>query len=259
MTASPSIEVLQKIARNAGKKILSIIPSEGIKTKEGRGNFATAADFASEKEIIGSIEKYFPTHSVLSEETRSDIKDARSIEHLWIVDPIDGTNNFRYKRAYSAISIAYAHKGKVELAAVYDPYRDELFFAQKDRGSYLNDNIITVSVEKNIEQATIATDNCSNHQGTRKNLEILLSIPETPWSLLKGAAVLTLCEVASGRVDLYFHLALKPWDLAAALLIVEEAGGVAKTFTQQSAHFLEPTIVAGNSQVVEDFFKKANI
>lgn len=255
MEMDKRFEVLVQAASDAGKAILKIRPSEGVITKEGRANIVTAADLASEKVLMDAIHIHFPDDKILSEETVSDVTGPTTSEHLWVIDPIDGTNNFRYGRNYSAISIGYIEKGVIRLAAVYDPFNGELFTARRDKGAFLNEKRIQIGSQDDLRQATVATDNSYYHEGTRHNLELVLKIPETPWCMLRGSAVLTMCDVAAGRIDLYFHTSLKPWDNAAAFLIAGEAGAEILSLQGDRPDFLSDNVVMGNKKLVNQFLQ----
>lgn len=249
------LDTLNLAIKNAAAAIQKVSAQSGIVEKKGRGNFVTAVDVASEKAIIETIKKYHPSDTILSEETASDIvyDSIPAIPHLWIADPIDGTNNLRFDRNYSAISLAYAHHGVVQFGIAHDPFRDETFFAHKGKGAYLNDKPIHVGSEANLEKAIIGTDNSYKPTGTRRNLEIILKLPVTPWTLMKGASVNSMCDVATGRIDLYFQTCVKPWDNAAAFLIVEEAGGVVRGFDGNPVPFWTNSPIAGNATLVKQF------
>lgn len=257
--------LIRQAALTAGKIIKSSDPSEGIVQKEGRGNFVTAADFASEKIIIDLITQYFPEDTILSEETESNIQDlpaARqgilAVDQLWVIDPIDGTNNFRFGRNYSCVSIGYVEKGIVLLGAVYNPFVDELFFAEKGKGGSVNHKKIAVSRQADIHEAVVATDNSYFPEIGERHLHMLLAIQPTPFIMMKGSAALALCEVAAGKMDLYFHTNIKPWDSAGAYLIVEEAGGSIKSFEGHSTPFTSPEIIVGNETLIHEFLNIIN-
>lgn len=248
-------DVLQRAVRAAGEVVRKARPNTHVIEKEGRTNIVTGADIASEKVIIEMIRKNFPHDKILSEETVSDIRNPLEIDALWVIDPLDGTNNFRYQRNYSAISIGYVEKGVIQLGAAYDPYRDELFYARRGKGSFLNGKIIRTGNLKDLSKATIATDNFYHPEDTRHNLELFLKLNPTPWILVKGCAVLTMCDVAAGRIDLYFHNFLKPWDNAAAFLIAEEAGATVKGIHGEDITFLSENAVIGNKNLVGQFLQ----
>jgi len=247
------VELIKDLARAGGAAIRATAPAQGVVTKEGRGNLVTAADRASERAILQLLAEHFSQDAVLSEESHPEVGDPANTAHLWVIDPLDGTSNFRSGRQHAAVSVAYVAAGVVRTGAVYDPFRDELFFAARDRGACLNGEPIRVGNSRHLPTATVATDNCYDPAGTRRNLEICLRIQPSPWILIRGSAVLALCDVACGRVDLYFHTALKPWDNAAAFLIVREAGGRVAGLEGGDVDFWAAEAVAGNADLVEQY------
>ncbi|MCX8009400.1 MAG: hypothetical protein N3A54_06945, partial [Patescibacteria group bacterium] len=169
--------LIKDMAKKAGEAITRISPSPAQRlTKEGRNNYVTMADKTSEQIIFSMIREYFPYDQVFSEETTSsiDLATVETIEHLWIIDPIDGTVNYQYDRKYSAISIAYAHYGMVTCGIVYDPYRNEEFFAIRGGGSTRNGVNISVSATTDIHDFTLITDNAYDPALIRKHLETVL-------------------------------------------------------------------------------------
>lgn len=255
------LNVLLSAVKAGGKAAKSVVPSSGIIPKEGRGNFVTAGDLASEKAVLKIIKKHFPKDAILSEEIESKLSsnDLLALERLWVLDPIDGTNNFRNQRHFSCVSLGYIEKGVIKAGAIYDFYHDELFHAVKGRGAYLNNQPISVGTQKDFTQATIATDNSYVPEETKYNLELLLKINPVPFILMRGSAALMMCEIASGRTDLFFQTVLKPWDNAAGFLIIEEAGGIVKGLKGEKINFLSPAVVVGNREFVNQFVKKINI
>lgn len=248
-------EVIRESVLRAGEAVLKARPTEGIITKEGRGNYVTAADLASEKIIIGAIQKNFPDHSILSEETESHLGDLLLIDHLWVIDPIDGTSNFRYGRDYSGISVGYVEKGVPQVGFIYNPFRNEFFHAERGKGAFVNDRQIEVSAETDLAKATVITGNSYEPKITRSNLEMLLKIPQTPWVLIRGSAVLEYCDIAAGRADLFAHQAVKPWDNAAAFVILQEAGAVIKGLNGEDVNFTASSLVTGNKTLVDQFLE----
>ncbi len=250
-----NLESIKAGIREAGAAVLKTAPTEGLTLKEGRLNYVTAADLASEKILKDTIQKNFPGHLILSEETESDIADIMSVDHLWVMDPIDGTSNFKNGREYAGISVGYVEKGVPIAGFIYDPFRDQLFHAVKDEGAYLNGNQIHVAQNNDLGKATLLTDNSYDPNGTRMNLETVLKLPQTPWVMMRGSAVLAYCDVAAGRADIYAHQFLKPWDNAAGFIIVKEAGGVIKDFDGNDAKFTDSRVVSGNNQLVSQFIE----
>lgn len=246
-------ELAKRAARAGGTALLSVVPDAGIIAKEGRGNFVTAGDLASEKAIMDLIRKYFPNDQILSEETASDITNLLEVPKLWVIDPIDGTNNFRHDRNYSAVSVGYVEKGVSKIGAVYDPFRDELFFAETGKGATVNEKPLQVSDLDDLTMGTVPADNSYDPNGTKSNMELFLKISPSPWLLIKGSAVLGICDVAARRTDLYFQTSLKPWDNAAAMLIAEESGATLSNLKGEKPNFLSPDMIIGNKQIVNQF------
>mgnify|MGYP001567658677 FL=1 len=249
-----NIEAIREGVLQAGEAVRKAKPAEGIIAKEeGRLNFVTAADLESERIIKKIIQRHFPDHLILSEETESDIEDILAVEHLWVIDPIDGTSNFRYERDYFGISVGYVEKGEPQLGFIYNPSRDELFQAQKGKGAFLNGIPIHVGGQTDLAKATVYTDNSYDPDGMRSNLEMLLKVNPTPWILIRGSAVLAYCDIAAGRADIYAHQFLKPWDNAAGFVIAKEAGAVIKGMNGEDIDFLSPRAVVGNEILVSQF------
>lgn len=239
-------------AARAGGQALRTSSSSWVQKKEGYGNVVTEADRASEQAIVALIASSFPRDEVLTEESPPRHGDLHRAPCLWVIDPLDGTNNFRCGRLYYGVSVAYVENGEPVAGAVYDPVRDEVYFAEKDRGAFLNGVSIHVGQQQALAGAAVATDNGYELAATRRNMELFLRLERCPWLLVRGSAVLGMCEVACGRTDLYFHTALQPWDNAAAFLIVREAGGVACLFDGTPAHFSTSSVITGNAAIVHE-------
>jgi myo-inositol-1(or 4)-monophosphatase len=252
---SNDLKVLISAVKAGGKAARSVVPSSGIIPKEGRANFVTAGDFASEKAVKQTIKKHFPKDVILSEETESKLSDKEllNLDRLWVLDPIDGTNNFRNNRYYSCVSLGFVEKGTVKAGAVYDFYHDELFTAEKGKGAFLNNKPISIGKQKKLSEATIATDSSYFPKETRRILDLLIQIDPLPFVLMRGSGALMMCEVASGRTDLYYQTFLKPWDNPAGFLITEEAGGKVTGLKGEKITFLSPTAIVGNKELVKQF------
>lgn len=248
--------LIRTAVTQAGSLVLTKHSDEGIVEKEGRGNMVTAADYISESTMIDLIQAHFPGDRILSEEKEGKWDDVLTWDRVWVMDPLDGTNNFRYERNYSAVSLGYIEKGHIKLGAAYDPFRGELFYAELGNGSFVGDKRLQVTGESDLAKAVVATDNSYDPVGTRRNLELVLKLKSTPWTMLKGSAVLQIAEVAAGRMDLYFQTCLKPWDNAAALLFVSEAGGIVRGLSGEEIPFTSPEIVVGNSALVNEFIQQ---
>lgn len=250
-----NLESIKTGIKEAGVAVLNTAPSAGLTEKEGRLNYVTAADLASERILKETIQKNFPNHLILSEETESDIKDPLTVEHLWVIDPIDGTSNFRYGREYAGISVGYVEMGEPTAGFIYDPFRDQLFHAVKGEGAYLDEAKIHVSDTADLGKATLLTDNSYEPNGTKRNLQLVANLPQNPWVLMRGSAVLAYGDVAAGRADIYVHQFFKPWDNAAGFVIAKEAGAVIKRFNGEDGTFLDSSLVIGNQALVNQFLE----
>jgi myo-inositol-1(or 4)-monophosphatase len=193
----------------------------------------------------------------MSEESAPDTDPAAG--RLWVIDPLDGTNNHRVGRNYAAVSVAYVEHGAAVAAAVYDPYRDELYAATAGGGATRNGRPLRLTTGRPLAAAAILTDNGYDPAVTRFNLGLYLRLDPSPWVLVRGSAVLGLCDVAGGRADLYFHTALKPWDVAAAALVVREAGGVMTAFDGRPAGLTDSAAVAGPADLVSEFLRQVGL
>jgi len=252
-----NFDAIKKAVLKAGEAVLKARPTDGIITKdEGRLNFVTGADLESERILKEAITKNFPDHSILSEETESSLEDLLSVNYLWVIDPVDGTSNFRYERDYSGISVGLVEKGELKLGFIYNPFRDEFFYAEKGKGSFLNGNTIHVDNKTDLAKATVMSDNSYNPSGTKSNLKMLLKLNPTPWVLMRGSAVLAYADIAAGRADIYAHQFLKPWDNAAGFLIAKEAGAVIKGLKGEDVNFTASSLVVGNEILVKQFLEQ---
>src|SRR5215210_3571030 len=180
----------------------------------------TEADIACEKLIIEHIRSRYPQHNILAEESGADSSGS---PFTWVIDPIDGTANYAADLAASCVSIAVVENDETVLGAVYNPFRDEMYTAEKGRGAFINDVPIRVG-----QQTALGTSLCCFDLGYNEKIavEVLHLVaflrPRIRTMRMLGSAVLGLCHVAAGRYDLFLHPMLSPWDLAAGLLLVQE-------------------------------------
>ena len=180
-------------------------------SKKGPNDFVTKTDKHVEKILIEELSKTKKNYSFLTEET--GVINNKDKENIWIIDPIDGTNNFLHGIPHFAISIALKSKEELVSALIFDPIKDEMFFAEKDKGAFLNNQRLRVSKKNSLDDCLFA----SNHEGLKfSDLNMRCS----------GSAALDLAYVASGRLDGYFQNTINLWDIAAGILLVQEAGGL---------------------------------
>ena len=214
---------------------------------KGIDNIVTDVDKKSEDIIIKKILSCFPDHSILSEE-RSPIY-SHSI-YKWIIDPIDGTSNFAHSFPFFSVSIALEKEGEVVMGVVYDPMRDELFYAQKGSGAYLNNRKIRVSKIKKLSKGFLATGFSYGKKGKVRNLTNFKNFLLQSLAVRRaGSAALDLCYVGCGRFDGFWELDLHPWDSAAGMLIVTESEGRVTKFDGSPFSPYEKEILATNNLI----------
>jgi len=250
-----AINIAIKAARNAGQLITRQLPRrDSIPVMEkAKHDFATEVDRLAEKEIQRDLKRSFPDHAFLGEESGQ----TGNSRFVWVVDPLDGTSNFIHGFPHFSISIALLDRGEPMLGVVYDPLRDEIFAAEKGSGALLNDRRLRVGQRKDLDGALLVTGfpprerhNIDAHLAmTRDVLEKAEDIRRT------GSAALDLAYVACGRFDAYFEGGLKPWDIAAGVLLVREAGGVCSDFKGGNDFMERGDIVAGNMHIAADLRK----
>jgi len=244
----PMLNVAVKAARAAGSIInRAALDVERLQvTSKGVNDFVTEVDQAAEQAVIEILLTAYPGHAILAEESGRQ-HGAKHSEYLWIIDPLDGTTNFIHGLPVYAVSIALAFRGKVEQAVVYDPSRNDLFFASKGRGAFVNDRRLRVSKRIRMGEALIGTgfpfrkgDNLARYL---KMMEAVMS--QCAGLRRPGAAALDLCYVAAGWYDGFFETGLSPWDVAAGSLMITEAGGLIGNFTGESDFLYQREVVAG--------------
>ena len=242
------------IALAAGKIVKNYYGKAKSFDKSGSMNFVTEADLAADKFIKDAIKKQFPTHQILSEE--DEIHELKNVSDLWILDPLDGTTNFKYQIPFFAVSIAYLKNGKVFSGAVYDPVYEELFWAERDKGAYLNQKKLLIDNSISLNKTVIGTDGSYETGTFNEKLNILEKLNKYTGTVrILGSAVLDMTYVAVGRINLYFHDSLEAWDMAAASLIVEEAGGIVKQVNGKPLDLFEKNAVATSPKLLKEFLK----
>jgi myo-inositol-1(or 4)-monophosphatase len=227
----PMLNIAVRAARNAGDIIVrhsTRIDALTISTKE-RNDFVSEVDRQAEDEIIAIIRKAYPEHGILAEESG---QHGRSDEFLWIVDPLDGTTNFLHGFPQFAVSIGLQHKGRLEQGVIYDPMRQELFTASRGVGAFLDNRRIRVSKQTGLKGALLGTGFPYKEQ---RHLDAYLGmfkalLADSAGIRRPGSAALDLAYVAAGRFDGFWEFGLNPWDMAAGVLLVREAGGLVGDF-----------------------------
>jgi myo-inositol-1(or 4)-monophosphatase len=252
----PLLNIATKAARRAGDIImrgLDRLDTVTI-TEKQPNDFVTDVDQRAEQTIINIIRQSYPNHGILAEESgNSETSD----DYLWIIDPLDGTRNFIHGLPHFCVSIAVKFKGRIEIGLVYDPVRQEIFTASRGEGAKLNDRRIRVSDRTELNGAFLATGFPARTQSNSdKQLTILKTLNQESVDLRQpGSAALDLAYVAAGRFDGYWEFDLCPWDIAAGILLVKEAGGLVTDIQGQEDYFNNGSVVAANAKLIKKMFR----
>ena len=248
----PMLNIAIKAARAAGSIInRAALDLEVLKVGvKGPNDFVSEVDRAAEDVIIRTVLEAYPGHGILAEESGRE-HGAKNSEYVWIIDPLDGTTNFLHGFPVYCVSIALAYRGQVQQAVVYDPTRNDLFFASKGRGAFLNDRRLRVSKRTRLSDALIGTGfPFRKGDNFKRYVKMFEEVMQSCAGLRRpGAAALDLCYVAAGYYDGFFETGLQPWDAAAGSLMITEAGGLIGNFTGESDFLYQREAVAGNPKV----------
>ena len=246
------LNVAIKAARAAGAIInRGALDVESVRVSQKQANdFVTEVDQASEKAIIDILLGAYPGHAIWAEES-GRTHGAQDSEHVWIIDPLDGTTNFIHGFPVYCVSIALAVKGKVEQAVIYDPTRNDLFTATRGRGAYMNERRLRVAKRIRLQECLISTGFPFRAEDNFNHYLLMMGevMKRTAGLRRPGAAALDLAYVAAGFSDGFFETGLQPWDVAAGSLLVTEAGGLIGNFTGDSDFLEQKECVAANPRI----------
>jgi myo-inositol-1(or 4)-monophosphatase len=247
----PAVTIAARAARSAGNVILRYMNRiDGLNVVEKQQmDFVSEVDKLAEAEIIKELRRAYPEHAILAEESGAMGKGPLT----WVIDPLDGTHNYLRGIPHFSVSIALLEKGVPIHGVVFDPLRDELYTASKGDGAYINDRRMRVSKRENLDGAMLATGfpfRQREHLGAQ--LDITRALLGHAEDLRRsGSAALDLAYVAAGRFDGYFEIGLKPWDMAAGVLLVREAGGRVSDFAGRDGIPASGNLIAGNLHVAK--------
>jgi myo-inositol-1(or 4)-monophosphatase len=245
-------------ARDAGRILQSYLGRVSVATK-GDIDLVTEADLASERLIIERIRSYYPRHSILAEESGASSADSAGFnksEWKWIIDPLDGTTNYAHGYPCFCISIALERSGNIEIAVVYDPSRDELFAAERGRGVTLNDRAVKVSDIEDLNSAMLCTGFPYNVRERPNFAKDFANFTMHAQAVRRdGSAALDLAYVACGRFDGFWEDGLNPWDVAAGVLLIEEAGGLVTNFEGERLDIYTPKVLASNGLIHDSMMR----
>jgi myo-inositol-1(or 4)-monophosphatase len=248
---SANITVMAQAAHKAARNLIRDFGEvENLQVSlKGPGDFVSAADRRAEQILRQELTRARPNFGLLMEE--SGAVETRS-DYRWIIDPLDGTTNFLHGLPHFAISIGLEHKGEIEAGVVYDPIKDELFAAEKGRGAYVNDRRLRVSRRSDLGRSMIATgipvlDWPGREKGFRDQLE---RVADKVAGIRRfGTASLDLAYIAAGRFDGFWEYGLQPWDIAAGLILITEAGGLVSQLEGEQRWDEPGTLIAGNPEI----------
>ncbi len=253
------LNVAVMAARSAGDQLIRKMSNlDKLKVeKKGHNDFVSDADHAAERAVISTVQRHYPDHAFLAEESGVTGES----DTVWIIDPLDGTTNYLHGFPVFCVSIAVEVKGKVEHAVVYDPLRQELFTATRGDGAQLDGRKIRVSRRDMLEKALIGTG--FPFRQAESELEPYLAmlgkiITHTSGVRRPGAAALDLCYVAAGRLDAFFETGLAPWDLAAGGLIIREAGGIVSGLDGSENYLKTGHVLCGTPKIYAALAKLCN-
>jgi len=248
-----TLEVASTAAQKAGEILLDHFGSVKQVKRKSQGNLVTEADILSEKFIIDFLKKEYPDFRVLSEESNS----STPINNFtWVVDPLDGTNNYTFGIPFFCVNIALVHDDDILLGITYDPVRGELFQAEKGKGAHLNGSQIRISTISALQESLIGLDLGYSHDRGKQMLDTVNRLwGQVHCVRLMGSSSLGLAYVACGRVSLYFHRYLFPWDIASGLLLVREAGGEVVDWQGRQAQLQDTELVASNPILQREFLQ----
>ncbi len=252
---SEQLRIAANAAKEAGKLLKELFDkTHNVKEKSKYEGFVTEADLQSEKIILSKLKKEFPEYSVLSEEAGEERKNSN---HLWLVDPLDGTTNFKIRNPFFNVSIGLAKGKEVIMGVVYSPILDELFYAIQGKGAYLNGKKISVSNTSSFSSSVIG----SGHGGkNQKAIERALKIHHKLKLLSNhtrqfGAAALEFCYLAAGRIDVVEITDTSPWDVGAGSLIAKEAGAIVTDLSGNLWNITKKDILAANGKLHTELLK----
>ncbi len=244
-------------AREAGRLLAERFGRKIEISNKSEIDLVTESDLASERLIIDRIKTYYPRHSILAEESgATEARDDAQTDWRWIIDPLDGTTNYAHGYPCFCVSIGLAHQGRLELGVVYDPIRDEMFAAERGQGASLNGRRIRVSTTMNLSAGLLCTgfpyDVRQRNEFARHFANFIMTAQGVRRD---GAAALDLAYVAAGRFDGFWEEGLKPWDVAAGALIVEEAGGQITHYDGTAFDIYTAPILASNGLIHEQMMR----
>ena len=253
VSGKDAIEIAALAAKEAGEILKSNFRQGTEVHYKGRANIVTDVDFKADDCIKSILLKEYPDHNILSEESEPPNSIA---EYTWILDPLDGTNNYSFGIPFFCVVIALTKGNDVVLSTIFDPLQNELFSAQKGKGAFLNNKPISVTSKTKVKESLIGLDVGYVAENGKWLLQFITDLwPEAYAFRLMGSAALGMAYAACGRLDLYFHRLLYPWELACGQLLVTEAGGVATDWEGRPLGAGENSVIVSNKAIHNEFLQ----
>jgi myo-inositol-1(or 4)-monophosphatase len=242
----PELETSIEIAREAGAMLMDYFGRVSFELK-GEFDLVTEADRASERLIVQRLRSHFPDHSIVAEEGGGT---EQSSQYRWYVDPVDGTTNFAHGFPVFNVTLALEKAGELVTGVVFDPTRQELFAAEKGSGAFLNGERIAVSKVNRLEDSLVATGFPSRKRHQNVNVYFYYELAMLTHGVRRaGSAAIDLAYVACGRLDAFWEFGLHPWDMAAGILLIQEAGGVCTDMRGAPVHLENPHLLTDNGAI----------
>lgn len=237
-------------AREAGQILLEKFGRKINISKKGDINLVTEADLASEKLIIERIRSRYPKHSILAEESGETTVEGGESVWKWIIDPLDGTTNFAHGYPCFCVTLALEHDGEIVVGVTFDPTRDEMFAAERGAGATLNNKPIHVSETEKLSEALLVTGFPYNAREREDFARHFTGFTYKSRGIRRdGSAAIDMAYVAGGRFDGFWEEGLNPWDVAAGVLLIEEAGGRVSYYDDSKFSIYQPPICASNNLI----------
>ncbi len=252
-TGRPAMDVIDQAVRAAGKIIQDGWNADKQITFKGRADIVTDIDVAAEKAVLEILTREFPGFGILAEESQPVEGES---PYKWIVDPLDGTRNYAHGVPHFCSIVALAKDNEMVAGVIYDPVREEMFSAALGQGAFLNGEPITVSETTELSRCLLSFDLGYVDEKAGLALDMVRSLWPGMYSIrMMGTAGLGLAYAASGRVDLFFHHSLSPWDLATGLLLIREAGGDVVDRQGNRAGLFSPSVICSSTPLIQAFLK----